>query len=50
SIPTIRNFGDKLTKKSNFTLIRINPTEPQVPIGGIGIDLGAKEALEEIFS
>jgi len=48
AIPTIRNFGDKLTKKSNFTLIRINPTEAQVPVGGIGIDLGAKEAIKMI--
>ena len=41
SVPTVRWECERL----GGTLIRINPREPQVPAGQIGIELGALEAL-----
>lgn len=44
AIPTVRRLGDHLLRRGH-ALVRINVREPQAPDGGIGLALGAKEAL-----
>lgn len=48
AIPTIRRFGESLVRSHGATLVRINPREPDVPPGQIGIAAGAREALQAI--
>lgn len=43
-VPTVRRHSES----QPGLLVRINVREPQVPAGGIGIPLGAREALERI--
>lgn len=45
AIPTVRRFCEDLAASSGATLIRINLREFSVPPGGIGLALGALEAL-----
>jgi hypothetical protein len=47
AVPTVRLFSESAAERWG-TLIRINPSEPEVPDGQIGIPLGALEALERI--
>jgi len=51
AIPTIRNFGDKLSSfDQNVTLIRINPREYEVyNPDDIGIALGGEEGIKKIY-
>jgi NAD-dependent SIR2 family protein deacetylase len=49
-IPTVRMESERLAKKLNGTLIRINVREAQVPTGQISIPLPAAEALSRIAS
>lgn len=44
AIPTVRNVCERLSHR----LIRINPRDYQTPSNGIGIPLGAAEALQRI--
>lgn len=44
AIPTVR----RQCEACSTTLIRINPMEPDTPPGGIGLRLGAMEALQQI--
>lgn len=44
AIPTVR----RVCESAGGTLIRINPREPGVPRGGIGLQLGALEALRKL--
>ncbi|MBL4850519.1 MAG: NAD-dependent protein deacetylase [Planctomycetes bacterium] len=48
AIPTVRSFCQRTAGTPGCTLIRINPREPDVARGQIGLPLGAKEALEAI--
>jgi NAD-dependent SIR2 family protein deacetylase len=48
AIPTVRLLCEDLFEQFDGTLIRINPGEPEVPAGQIGIALGALESLERI--
>jgi hypothetical protein len=48
AIPTVRLLCEDLVEQNDGTLIRINPGEPEVPAGQIGIALGALDALERI--
>ena len=48
AIPTVRAFCEDVARLSGGTLIRINLREPEVPRGQIGIDLGARDALQRI--
>jgi NAD-dependent SIR2 family protein deacetylase len=50
AVPTVRMTSERLASQSDATLIRINPREPQVPHGHIGIEANALEALEAIDS
>ena len=48
AVPTVRFTSERLASRTDATLIRINPREPQVPSGQIGVPLGALEALQTI--
>ncbi len=48
AVPTVRFTGERLVRNHGATLIRINPREPQVPEGQIGIAAGAYETLAAI--
>jgi len=51
AIPTIRNFGDKLSAfEDNVTLIRINPREDEVlNDGDISIALGGLSGIKKVY-
>jgi NAD-dependent SIR2 family protein deacetylase len=48
AVPTVRAFGERLTRARGATLVRINVRESHGPRGTIPIPLGAREALERI--
>ncbi len=48
AVPTVRMTSEQVASRSGATLVRINPREPRVPPGHIGLTLNAIEALEEI--
>ena len=48
AVPTVRMTSERLAHLFGATLVRINPREPQVPSGQIGVPLGALEALQAI--
>jgi NAD-dependent SIR2 family protein deacetylase len=48
AIPTVRNLSERLAKGPGGSLVRINPREPQVPPGHVGIAAGARATLEAI--
>lgn len=48
AVPTVRMTSERVVACPGATLVRINPREPQVPHGHIGIPLNALEALQAI--
>jgi NAD-dependent SIR2 family protein deacetylase len=48
AIPTVRNFCQRAAATRGSRLIRINPREPEVSEGHIGLAMGALEALVSI--
>jgi len=48
AVPTVRMTSEQIASRSGATLVRINPREPQVRHGHIGLALEALEALEAI--
>lgn len=48
AVPTVRMTSERLAARAGATLVRINPREPQVPLGQIGIPLRAVETLQAI--
>ncbi len=48
AVPTVRMTSERIASRFRGTLIRINPREPQVPHGHIGLAFGALDALEAI--
>jgi len=46
AIPTIRKISERIGKKKNATVIRINPREPEIMSPHISILSGALPALE----
>jgi NAD-dependent SIR2 family protein deacetylase len=48
AVPTVRMTSEQIASRSRATLIRINPREPQVRHGHIGLARDALEALEAI--
>jgi NAD-dependent SIR2 family protein deacetylase len=48
AVPTVRMTSEQIASRSGATLIRINPREPQVRHGHIGLAMEALEALEAI--
>lgn len=49
AIPTVRHTSEQTAQKYGGRLIRINPREPEVPRGQIGLPLGAAEGIEKIM-
>lgn len=48
AVPTVRFTSERLASRPGTTLVRINPREPQVPPGHIGIPVSSLEALRAI--
>lgn len=48
AVPTVRMTSEQIASRAGATLIRINPREPQVRHGHVGIAANALEALEGI--
>jgi len=48
AVPTVRMTSERVAHHLGVTLVRINPREPQVPSGQIGVPLNALEALNAI--
>jgi NAD-dependent SIR2 family protein deacetylase len=46
AVPTVRMASERVANRLGATLVRINPREPQVPHGHIGLPLNALEALQ----
>lgn len=49
AVPSVRNLSGWMVNDYQATLIRINPREPEVPSGQIGLPLGAEDGLRRIF-
>jgi NAD-dependent SIR2 family protein deacetylase len=48
AVPTVRWTCERLADRRNATLIRINPREPEGPVGTISLPLGALAALTAV--
>lgn len=48
AIPTIRNLSERIGRKKNVTVIRINPRDPLIRSPHISIARGALEGLQSI--
>lgn len=48
AIPTVRYTSEQIARRTGGTLIRINPREPEVPKGQIGLPFGAEEGIRKI--
>jgi NAD-dependent SIR2 family protein deacetylase len=48
ALPSVRRFCERVVQTHCATLIRINPREPSVPEGHIGLAMGALEGLRAI--
>src|SRR5205814_141472 len=48
AIPSVRRFCEKIARGPGATLIRLNPREPEVPRGQIGLALGALAGLRAL--
>lgn len=48
AVPTVRHFSEAVAERFNATLIRINPREPAVPVGQIGLALGAADGVARL--
>ena len=48
AVPTVRMTSERIASRTDATLIRINPREPQAPHGHIGLPINAVQALQEI--
>lgn len=48
SIPTVRAFSERIANADGGMLIRINPREPDVPAGHVGLARGSLDALQAL--
>jgi NAD-dependent SIR2 family protein deacetylase len=48
AVPTVRHFSEVVAERFNATLIRINPRESDVPVGQIGLALGAADGVARL--
>jgi len=48
AVPTVRRTSEQIGRRKGATLIRINPREPEVPSGHLGIAGSAKAILQQI--
>jgi NAD-dependent SIR2 family protein deacetylase len=47
-VPTVRLTSEAIARRLGATLVRVNPREPEVPPGAIGLAAGALEALDAL--
>jgi NAD-dependent SIR2 family protein deacetylase len=48
AVPTIRYTCERAAREAGGTLVRVNPREPEVPLGHIALPMSALEALRAI--
>jgi len=48
AIPTVRHTSEQMAQRLGGRLIRLNPREPEVPRGQIGLPFGAAEGIQQI--
>ena len=48
AIPTVRSTSEQIVERLGGTLIRINPREPEVPGGHLGLPFGAADGMRRI--
>ena len=48
AVPTVRLASETIARRTGGTLVRVNPREPEVPPGAIGLAMGALEALDSL--
>jgi hypothetical protein len=48
AVPTVRHFADRLSRRPETLLVRLNPREPDVPRGHVGLPVGALEGLSAL--
>lgn len=48
TVPSVRRFSESLRRTHDALLVRVNPREPQVPQGAIGVATGALATLEAV--
>lgn len=48
AVPTVRRLGEQVATFPHATLIRVNPREPEVPAGQLGVPMGALEFLRGV--
>lgn len=48
AVPTVRRFCEETARQTGGTLVRVNPREPEVPAGHVGLPMGAVDALRAI--
>lgn len=49
SVPTVRMTSERVARMTGGQLIRINPVDPDVPAGGIGLPVGGLEGIRMIL-
>jgi hypothetical protein len=49
AVPTVRHTSERVVRRLNGELIRINPREDSVPAGHIGLRMGAAEGIDHIY-
>lgn len=50
AIPSVRRFSESVARRSGGLLVRVNPREPQVPHGHVGLATGARAGLQAIVA
>jgi NAD-dependent SIR2 family protein deacetylase len=48
AVPTVRRASERAARRDGATLVRINPREPGVPRGHVGLALSAGEGLQRL--
>jgi len=48
AVPTVRHFSERLARRPETLLVRLNPREPDVPHGQVSLPLGALEGLRAL--
>ena len=48
AVPTVRRESERVARRDGVTLVRLNPREPEVPRGHIGLAVSAGEGLRRL--
>jgi hypothetical protein len=49
AVPTVRHMSERVVERFGGTLLRVNPREPEVLSGHVGLALGAAKALRSMI-